>query len=550
MAMFNDVMEASVLPPPAPLAESATLEPPTDAVIDEGPVLVENPIDFGDDTIVVPAVVADVGPEETEEAPGLTEEAPDGNDDDDDEESDPPVGALAVRPPDGGSGPLEARAATKLAAAGKPYSEEEARLIVTITEAIHRAKVFEADLDDALFEIGGCAHVLVEECGWTLRRIGQAVNYSESRISQLRNGYLAFPTPESRMGMTFSACLEARKVHARLPKAEKEKTTPTDVLKEIRDGGHTVRKASAHFHKKALGEAKGKALAKFEAALAENPALTGTAHNRDCLDVLKDMADESVKVVWSDPPYAEFMKVDHEGYVSGRESGNGLRIDCENNNAEDAVPLTIEVFRLARRVIRTDGCLVHWSAGMHADRPEVIIAAREAGWRVGFAGYWKKHLTQPCKFEWPWTTCVERFLVFYPVGGVEPFDHSQMLSRADVITPDDLDKIAEFKSPSQMAHGDFVTGRKNVGDVHMFEKPVNLCRFFIEKLSHPGDAVVDLFGCSGNFCIAAEQAKRPWTYVELNEDNFTWGVGRIADVRKQLLAEEQAEAEVKADLPF
>jgi hypothetical protein len=189
---------------------------------------------------------------------------------------------------------------------------------------------------------------------------------------------------------------------------------------------------------------------------------------------------------------------------------------------------------------------------MHEDRPEFILAAREVGWRVGFAGYWKKHLTQPCSFDWPWTTCVERFLVLYPVDGAEPFDHSQELSRSDVITPDDLDALASFPSPSQMSHADFKAGRKNIGDVHMFEKPVSLCRYFVEKLTYPGDVVLDLFGCSGDMCIAAEESDRRWIYVESNEDNFQWGAGRINDAVRNKPKPPAAQPPVEGDpeLPF
>jgi hypothetical protein len=531
---------------PAPLTGGNTAvvgsadAPPCEAAIDDDRTLVDIPIDFGDDTPVIPGGVTKAEPEGSEEAPDLTDEVHDRNQincDGDDDDTDPPAGALAVRPPAGGDGPTGGKATIKLTAAGQPYTEDEARLVVTMTEAIHRSKVFEADLDDALFEIGRCAHTLHEECNWTLRRIGQAVNYSESRISQLRSVYLAFPTPESRLGMNLSVCEEARQAHKRLSKNGKLKLTPTEVLHKIKNMNlKSQREVTAHINKEALKEANEEALVKYEAALAANPTLFGSMHNRSCLDVLDEMGDGTAKLLWADPPYAQFIKVGHEGYVSGRESSNGLRIDCENNDAKNAVPLTIEMIRKARRVVRPDGCLVLWSAGMHEDRPEIIIAAREAGWRVGFAGFWKKHLTQPCDFSWPWTTCVERFLVLYPVGGEAPFDHSQELSRADVITPDDLDPLAACKSPSQMAHADFVSGRKKIGDVHMFQKGVPLCAYFLAKLTKPGDQVVDLFACSGDMCIAAEQAKRPWTYIELDPTNYKWGVGRIADAKNQLLA--------------
>ena len=72
-------------------------------------------------------------------------------------------------------------------------------------------------------------------------------------------------------------------------------------------------------------------------------------------------------------------------------------------------------------------------------------------------------------------------------------------------------------------------GRKNIGDVHMFQKSASLCRFYLEKLTYPGDVVLDLFGCSGDMCIAAEQSDRRWIYCELDQENFEWGAGRIID---------------------
>lgn len=413
---------------------------------------------------------------------------------------------------------------------GEIVSDQEMTALSNLALTIDKIKRHEAGLDGELFEAGRLTAHLMDDLGWTLKKIAATLNFSDSRLSQLRSNYLAFPTPESRLGQNFSVCFEARKAHQRLPKAEKEKRSPTELLKTIKEQGlTTTRKVSAHVHQTALKEAKEAARIKYQEEVANNPETRGTMFNDDCLNVLDQLADQSIKLIFSDPPYAQFFKVGHEGYESGRESTSGLRIDCANNNAAAAVPLTIEVIKRARRVVRNDGCMVLWSAGMHEDRPEFILAAREVGWRVGFAGYWKKRLTQPCSFDWPWTTCVERFLVLYPVGGAEPFDHSQELSRSDVITPDDLDALASFPSPSQMAHADFKAGRKNIGDVHMFQKSVALCRYFVEKLTYPGDVVLDLFGCSGDMCIAAEQADRRWIYCELDKDNFEWGAGRIND---------------------
>lgn len=549
MGSLNDTFEC-VLPLPAPpteleIAAEPPFEPPLDGVASDDSCDSDTPIECaGDDATVS---VAPLDEEEGDEAipadGGVGQE--------------PPTTALAVIALDGDDDNERGAvgdAMTKQVAAGKAYSEAEARLIGEIVKAVVDATSSETQLDNALFLAGHNAHILSKAFGWTIKRIGQAVNYSESRLSQFRSNYLLFPTPESRLGMHFSACLEARKVYLRLPKAIKQEVSPTQVLREIKDKKLTVRGAAAHFNKQALKDANEQALDRYKADLANNPTLRGKALNDDCLNVLQRMPDKSVKLIHADPPYCEFWKADHQGYESGRESVNGLRTDCANNTATEAVPLMLKMFQLARRVVRDDGCLVFWSAGMHPDRPEIVAAARASGWECRFAGFWKKRLTQPGNFSWPWTTSVERFLVWYPVGGQDPFDHSQELPRTDVITPDDLDEIAAFKSPSQSAHGDFLSGHKNIGDVHMFEKPIALCRYFIQKLTYAGDPVVDLFGCSGNFCIAAEQEMRPWTYIELDQTNFKWGVGRIYDAMRPEPKPPQSDTDpvdsLVKDLPF
>ncbi|MBY0113640.1 MAG: hypothetical protein K2Y21_12530 [Phycisphaerales bacterium] len=548
MAQIDFEVASGVLPPSAPTIAFETeakppVEPPLDAPVIDDSLDNDTPLEWPDGDTLAPVSST----EEEEGGEAIPVAADDGGE--------PPANTLAVSAAsdDDDEGNV-GDAMVKRFAAGKPHREGEVRLITEMAKAIRDSELSQTQLDESLFVIGRNAHRLNKEFGWSLKRIGKAVNYSESRLSQLRSNYLAFPTPESRLGMNFSACLEARTVHSRLAKKLKKTVSPTQILQEIREKKLSVRGAAAHFNQQAIKDAKKKALDRYEAELAENPELHGKVFNADCLDVLREMPDKSVKLIHADPPYAEFWKALHQGYESGRESVNGLRIDCENNTAEEAVPLMIKMFQLARRVVRDDGCLVFWSAGMHADRPEIVLAAREAGWECRFAGYWRKRLTQPGNFSWPWTTSVERFLVWYPVGGDEPLDHSQELPRTDVIGPDDLDKMAEFKSPSQSAHGDFIAGRKDIGDVHMFEKPIDLCRYFIQKLTYPGDPVIDLFGCSGNFCIAAEQEKRPWTYIELDKTNFDWGVGRIYDAMgphpKPPQFEGDADDPLVKDLPF
>jgi DNA modification methylase len=63
---------------------------------------------------------------------------------------------------------------------------------------------------------------------------------------------------------------------------------------------------------------------------------------------------------------------------------------------------------------------------------------------------------------------------------------------------------------------------------HLFEKPVDLGKFLIDKHSYEGELIFDACGCSASFSVAAIELRRHFVYCEINEQNFTLGKNNIA----------------------
>lgn len=296
----------------------------------------------------------------------------------------------------------------------------------------------------------------------------------------------------------------------------------------------------------------------------------------DCRELLRSLADSSVKLIHFDPPYGDYRRLATlgadgllrtAGYSSGRSDTSANLTACANNTADTALALAVDVIKLAGLKLRHDGVLLLWQAGTRPLRIEIQNAIAEAGLCVAFELTLDKAVNpdsaesgQPGNFSEPYTIASEKLIVIRRTDGpLMRCDHD--LPRGDVIKRAFFEKaVAQFtveskrefyswamenpkligQLPSRRSHSEYVAGRKRIGDTHEMQKPEELCLFLLMKHALPGDLVVDLCGCSGSFCIAADQYDCEWRYCDMpvevdaegnqlpDSGNYDFGVGRIA----------------------
>ena len=193
----------------------------------------------------------------------------------------------------------------------------------------------------------------------------------------------------------------------------------------------------------------------------------------DCLEVMKSMPDKSVDAVITDPPY--------------KKEFNSLY----GKMAEQAA-----------RVLK-DGGLLFTLSGHHS--LDVILSDMT------------KHLD------------------FYWMGGM----------------PNSLGSIARYH-PRQMMMGwkpciwlskgkankhDYVFDFFKVGRIervnHEWEQPTNWFQYYVEKLTQPGDTILDPFMGSGTTGVACVQTGRNFIGIEISEEYFRIAEKRIAEAQQQ-----------------
>jgi site-specific DNA-methyltransferase (cytosine-N4-specific) len=288
----------------------------------------------------------------------------------------------------------------------------------------------------------------------------------------------------------------------------------------------------------------------------------GDVYEGDALEILRAMADGSVNLVITSPPYAlEFKK------------------EYGNESQAEYVSWFLPFAREVRRVLADDGSFVlniggAWQKG-HPVRSlyhfRLLIAlVDDVGFHLAQEVYWYNPAKMPTPAEW---VNVQRIRV---KDSVEPCwwlskTERPKASNLNVLVPysDDMIRLIErgfrpMKRPSghlakatfQKDHGGAIPGNVLIlGNndsngrylarvaseglkVHPARFPVQLPEWFMRLLTDPDDLVVDIFGGSMTTGWAAERLGRRWTGMEIVPEYVAASRLRFFDDEGGLLPDE------------
>jgi hypothetical protein len=258
-----------------------------------------------------------------------------------------------------------------------------------------------------------------------------------------------------------------------------------------------------------------------------------------------DQPKDSFNLIWLDPPYAQYWK--HEDKRCPKPpKGTPLLCECHNNEGEAAEKITLQSLVLGSELLAEKGAIVLWQAGSEPDRIAVLQCAEDLGFEVIIPLYWDKKQAQPGNFQCPFGYQTERVLVMARDWD-SFYDNGDMPGRTDVLDNTLATRLYSKQrlkgaSPVREYHRDLRRndGAAQIGTMHQFYKPRWLCRYFIERLTMPGDKVLDAFGCSGGMCQEAIALNRDYLYIESNDTNYNLGLTNIRDeLIKQGLIDEK-----------
>jgi len=196
-------------------------------------------------------------------------------------------------------------------------------------------------------------------------------------------------------------------------------------------------------------------------------------YNTDCLEGIKQIPSNTIKLVVTDPPY-------FQGMTSNGQKGTFVNLSASK-------PFYSEIFKEIFRVLKEDG-EVYWFCD----------------WR-SYAFYmpiFDAHIGAKNMIVWDKIS---------GAGSFYAFTHELLIFGAK-------GKINKGFSNIWRANS-FSSGSKKIdGDkVHPTQKPTELIDFIILNNSKEGDVVLDLFNGSGTTAICARRANRNFIGFELDE---------------------------------
>lgn len=210
----------------------------------------------------------------------------------------------------------------------------------------------------------------------------------------------------------------------------------------------------------------------------------------DCLEVMKDIPDESIDLVVTDPPYLINYKTNYRNDKTHR-----FAKEIMGENSPEVISKAIKEFY---RVMKNDTALYLFCS---PDKVDFFKKEVEKYFKIKNIIIWKKN-------NWTAGDLYAQFgkqyeMIILANKGRAKFNGKRITD------------IWEF---------DRVVGKKQL---HQNQKPVNLLEQCILKHSNENDTVLDAFMGSGSTGVACINTNRNFIGIELDEDYFEIAKERI-----------------------
>ena len=236
--------------------------------------------------------------------------------------------------------------------------------------------------------------------------------------------------------------------------------------------------------------------------------------NGNCLDILPKIGDQSVNLIYTDPPY--------------KETGNKW-----DNKLVD----TVELFKHYERIIKDDGCIA-----VHCTMKYAIELINAAKHLYKYDWIWEKDngTNVPNVNQQPFR--VHEYILIFGKGRVThgkrtPMKYFPQKTKGDPYTQ----KSGRISENWKGGLSNIVT--ENTGDrhpktvqkhtrergYHPTQKPVSLADLIIKSYTEEGDVVLDTFMGSGSSGVSAKKNYRNYIGIEIDKEYYDIAKRRIDD---------------------
>lgn len=229
--------------------------------------------------------------------------------------------------------------------------------------------------------------------------------------------------------------------------------------------------------------------------------------NGDALSLLKEIEDDTVDLILTDPPYnlGKFMH-DRATNMGKLRKNHFSATNWDHLTYENWVDKMDNFLKESSRIIKKGGSMIIFMSLMKVE--SIIKLAEKNGFYYKTTGIWHKKNPIPRNMNLHFVNSTEGWIYFTYKN-----------------------KTGTFNNKGKMYHDFFETGltpglEKKFGG-HPTQKPENLIRAMMELLSNKGEVILDPFMGSGTTGKVAKDLRRKFFGIELSKKYFDISKNRI-----------------------
>ncbi len=250
-------------------------------------------------------------------------------------------------------------------------------------------------------------------------------------------------------------------------------------------------------------------------------------YQANCLDVLAEFPEDSVDMIFADPPY----NLSNGGFTV--HAGKRVSVDKgtwdKSNGFEEDFDFHLNWIKACRRVLRPHGTI--WISGTYHSIYQCGFALQLCGYHILNDISWFKPNASPnlsCRF---FTASHETLIWARKEKNAKHVFNYELMKNG--IWQDDFIKRPNSQMRSVWAIGTPKTIEKRFGK-HPTQKPEDLLKRIVLASTNKGDLILDPFAGSSTTGVAAYLLGRSFVGMDMNEKFLNLSIKRFEQLDKNL----------------
>jgi len=241
-------------------------------------------------------------------------------------------------------------------------------------------------------------------------------------------------------------------------------------------------------------------------------------HLGDTIEVMEQMEDKSVQLVFTSPPYRASVRPDRHKYPDARE------IVKDDQTEEEYVQWMVDIFKQYNRILKDDGVVAFNLSytTFSPSLPYLMIAEifKQTDFVIVDTLAWKKKSCVPLTGKNRLSRICEFVYIFVKKDSLSNFTDNKVVK-----------SISDTGQKYFGAYYNFIETKNNDGKVkgHDATFSTEFAEFFIDLYSRPGDLVLDNFMGTGTTAIACINLNRNYIGSEIFPQYLEYTEKRISD---------------------